>query len=402
MKRLIPLICSVAVIIGFIIGVILFLRGGINENELKFGEVEVGEIRSAITTNGKIIPAFEESIISPVNTRILEVYVQEGDSVSIGAPLLRLDIEEFHNQYQQLADQLSIKQSEITSQSITDETQIADMEMRIKTKELAVDQLKEEYESEKRLDSIGSGTGERVRKARLAWQTSSLELKQMRIQLRNERRINRSRAESKQLEGKISSRELQKALRTLDEARILAPRAGIVTYLISNIGAAISTGEVLAILSDMTNFKVAGELPEGNGDKISVGAPVEVRLGKKTFTGKISNVSAKSTSGMIPFVVRLDSMDAAGLRGGVNVRISVIYDIKSDVLRIPMGTFFKGGGEYDIYVQTSPTTLEKRKVRLGDSNLDYIEVVSGLSKGDRVNLNLLETTKNKQRIIKNK
>ncbi|MDE6558815.1 MAG: HlyD family efflux transporter periplasmic adaptor subunit [Muribaculaceae bacterium] len=387
-----------AVIIGFIIGVILFLRGGINESELKFGEVEVGEIRSAITTNGKIIPAFEESIISPVNTRILEVYVQEGDSVSIGAPLLRLDIEEFRNQYQQLADQLSIKQSEITSQSITDETQIADMEMRIKTKELAVDQLKEEYESEKRLDSIGSGTGERVRKARLAWQTSSLELKQMRIQLRNERRINRSRAESKQLEGKISSRELQNALRTLDEARILAPRAGIVTYLISNIGAAISAGEVLAILSDMTNFKVAGELPEGNGDKISVGAPVEVRIGKKTFTGKISNVSAKSNSGMIPFVVRLDSMDAAGLRGGVNVRISVIYNIKYDVLRIPMGSFFKGGGEYDLYVRTSPNMLEKRKVKLGDSNPDYIEVVSGLKKGERVNLNLMEVNKNKQRI----
>ncbi|MDE6806575.1 MAG: HlyD family secretion protein, partial [Muribaculaceae bacterium] len=184
-KRWVPAaVVAAAVIIG-IIWLMFWLREGVREQDLDLRTADIGEIRSAITTNGKIIPAFEEIIVSPVNTRILEVYVHEGDSVAACSPLLRLDIEDARNHYQRMADELQMKQSEIHSQSLSDETLLTDLEMKIKTKELAVDQLKEEYNSEQRLDSIGSGTGERVRQARLAWQTATLELQQMRRQLAN-------------------------------------------------------------------------------------------------------------------------------------------------------------------------------------------------------------------------
>ncbi|MDE6810971.1 MAG: efflux RND transporter periplasmic adaptor subunit [Muribaculaceae bacterium] len=207
-KKVIIGCCILLVIIGTVLWLISWMNGGIKEHDLNLKKVETGEIKSAVTTNGKIIPAFEEILVSPVSSRILEVYVHEGDSVTEGTPLLRLDIEESRNQYQRMADELSIKRSEIKSQTLTNETALTDLEMRIKTKELAVDQLKAEYESEKRLDSIGSGTGERVRKALLAWQTATLELKQLRLQLNNERRIRQAMDESKHIESNISARNL--------------------------------------------------------------------------------------------------------------------------------------------------------------------------------------------------
>lgn len=399
MKRLAPTAIIAAVVVGAIIWLIIWLSGGVKEKDLDLREVETGVIESAVTTNGRIVPAFEEIITSPVSTRILEVYVQEGDSVAAGTPLLRLDIEEARNQYQRMADELSIKRSEIHSQALSDETQITDLEMRIKTKELAVDQLRAEYESERRLDSIGSGTGERVQQAMLSWETATLELQQMRRQLENELRIRKAMAESRQLEGNISARNLEEASRTLDEARVLAPRSGTITFLANNIGATVGAGEQIAILSDLSHFKVNGELPEGHGDKLCVGAPVEIRSGKYKYTGKVSNVTSQSKSGVIPFVVRLDSTDAPGLRAGMTARISILYDIKPDVMRIPYGTFFNGAGEYELYVRTSSSTLEKRKVKLGDSNLDYIEVVSGLEPGETVNIKSLETHADKVKII---
>ena len=386
-KRWVPAaVVAAAVIIG-IIWLMFWLREGVREQDLDLRTADIGEIRSAITTNGKIIPAFEEIIVSPVNTRILEVYVHEGDSVAAGSPLLRLDIEDARNHYQRMADELQMKQSEIHSQSLSDETLLTDLEMKIKTKELAVDQLKEEYNSEQRLDSIGSGTGERVRQARLAWQTATLELQQMRRQLANERRIRSAMAQSKRLEGDISRRNLAEASRTLDEARLCAPRSGTITFLTDRIGATVAAGEQLAILSDLSNFRVTGELPEGHADKLSVGAPVEVRSGNKTFLGTVSHMTGQSKSGVIPFSVRLETPDAPGLRAGMNARIGVIYDIKPDVVRIPYATFFNGPGEYDLYVLTTDNRLERRRVRLGDSNLDYIEVVSGIKAGEKVNLN---------------
>ena len=43
-----------------------------------------------------------------------------------------------------------------------------------------------------------------------------------------------------------------------------------------------------------------------------------------------------------------------------------------------------GPGEYELFVQDSKDEIVKRKVQLGDSNFEYVEVVSGLKPGDKV------------------
>ena len=63
------------------------------------------------------------------------------------------------------------------------------------------------------------------------------------------------------------------------------------------------------------------------------------------------------------------------------------------MVRIKSGSFFKGAGEYYLYVRTSDSRLERRKVRLGDSNPDYIEVVTGLKEGDVVVTAGIESTR---------
>ena len=49
-----------------------------------------------------------------------------------------------------------------------------------------------------------------------------------------------------------------------------------------------------------------------------------------------------------------------------------------------MGPYYKGAGDYDLFVADGAGRLEKRRVKLGDSNRSHVEVVSGLQPGDRV------------------
>ncbi|MDE5903545.1 MAG: HlyD family efflux transporter periplasmic adaptor subunit [Muribaculaceae bacterium] len=393
LRRLIPWGCALLALAagGILLG--HWLQDSVHSRDLTFCTADTGTIESAVTTNGRIVPAFEQIIVSPVATRILEVYAHEGDAVDEGTPLLRLDTEAARTDWQRRADELAMKQSEIHSQGLTDETRLTDLEMRIRTKELTVEQLLAEYRSEQRLDSIGSGTGERVSQARLAWQTAELELQQMRRQLDNERRIARATAASKHLEENISARQLAEAARTLEEARVAAPRKGTLTFLNSNVGATVGAGERLAVLSDLSSFKAQGELPEGHGDKLTIGAPVMVRVGSRRYSGHVSQRNAQSSAGVITFTALLDSADAPGLRSGIAAHVSLIYDEKPDVVRIKSGSFFKGAGEYYLYVRTSDSRLERRKVRLGDSNPDYIEVVTGLKEGDVVVTAGIESTR---------
>ena len=61
--------------------------------------------------------------------------------------------------------------------------------MNIKVKEMEVNSLKVTLENEKYLDSIGSGTGERVREVEMKLATEQLQLQQLHAQLKNNRKI---------------------------------------------------------------------------------------------------------------------------------------------------------------------------------------------------------------------
>ncbi len=362
----------------------VFTTRSVKESELLLGQVERGALESAVTTNGKIVAAYEEIIVSPVNSRLLEIYVHEGDSVVAGTPLMRLDLESTRTEYQRLADEVTMKEGEMRQTNLNGETSISQLEMQIRTKAMAVDALEAEYRSEVRLDSIGSGTGERVRQAELAWATGRLELQQMRRQLDNERLLQKAAAHNKRLETDISRRSLAEASRTLDEARISANRSGIITYLANEIGATISAGTKMAVISDLSHFKAQGELPDAHADKLAVGTPVEVRSSGKVLRGHVANTTPQSKSGVIPFTVSLDNDFDPAIRAGRTAQISIIYDSRPDILRIPAGSFFQGPGNYTLFVRTADDRLEQRHVTLGESNPDYVEVLSGLVEGESV------------------
>ena len=73
--------------------------------------------------------------------------------------------------------------------------------------------------------------------------------------------------------------------------------------------------------------------------------------------------------------------------------------IKDNVLRIANSSFYSADkGEYDLFVLEGNDKLVKRKIKLGDSNFDYIEVLSGLSEGEKVVVNDMTDYKNKGKL----
>ncbi|MDE6339347.1 MAG: efflux RND transporter periplasmic adaptor subunit, partial [Muribaculaceae bacterium] len=349
---------------------------------LTFAKVDRGTVETSADASGKVVPAYEMTITSPVATKILEIYCHEGDMVEPGESLMKLDLMSEETELQNLSDQRLMKSYDTEQTILASRTYLTNLEMQIKAKEMSVARLKTEMANEKHLDSIGSGTGDRVREAELAYKTSLLELDQLRKQLQNETLSHEASRKTKVLEEGIMAKNLEEKRRTLEDARVKAPAKATVTYLNSNIGTSISPGERLAILSDLSHFKIAGQIAESNTDKLSLGAEVKVRIGKDTFTGKIGTITPQSNNGVVAFTVILDNDNDEKLRSGVRAEINVLYDIKEGVIRIPNGNFYHGPGKYIIFVETADNELEQREVMLGDANFDYIEVLSGLNPGE--------------------
>ncbi len=352
---------------------LIFLLGGksVKASDLNMGTVTTGPLATSVAASGKVEPAFEQIVSSPVASRILEIYVHGGDSVAAGQPLLRLDLQESETRLQQLADELQIKQNELSQLRLANHTALSDLEMQIEIKQMEVARMRIEVDNELRLDSIGSGTGERVRKARTELATGELQLEGLRSKLANERRRLAAAEEATALGVGNCRRDLEMMRHTMEQAQLPAPRAGVLTFVNTTIGATVG----------------AGEVPEGSSFRVVPGADVEVRIGSERLTGTVESVEPQSVSGSVPFKVSLDQASHRRLRPGVRVQLYVAYGFKDSVLRIPYGGYYKGPGDYTLFVARGSDALERRNVTLGESNASFVEVVAGLSAGESVAVN---------------
>ena len=86
------------------------------------------------------------------------------------------------------------------------------------------------------------------------------------------------------------------------------------------------------------------------------------------------------------------------LRSGLKTDVYVMNAVKEDVMRIANASYYVGRGDYELFVLDSENEIVKRKVKLGDSNFEFVEVVSGLQPGDQVVVSDMSSYKNKNKL----
>ena len=377
---------------------ISFMRSSVNRKDLVFSEVDTGIIEVSVSASGKVVPAFEEIINSPINTRIVEVYRKGGDSVDVGTPILKLDLQSTETEYKKLLDEEQMKRYQLEQLKVNNNTYLSDLAMQVKISAMKLNRMEVELRNERYLDSLGSGTTDKVRQAELNFNTGKLELEQLRQQYANEKEVKVADLKVKELEFNIFAKSLAEMKRTLDDAQIRSPRKAILTYINNQVGAQVPQGTQVAVISDLSHFKVEGEIADTYGDRVAAGGRAIVKIGNEKLEGIVSSVTPLSKNGVISFTVQLVEDNNKRLRSGLKTDVYVMNAVKEDVMRIANASYYVGRGEYELFVQDSDNEIIKRKVQLGDSNFEYVEVVSGLQPGDKVVVSDMSNYKNKSKL----
>ena len=348
---------------------ISLMRTGVKERDLVFSTVDQGTIEVSVSASGKVVPAFEEIINSPINTRILEVYRKGGDSVDVGTPILKLDLQSTETEYNKLLDEEQMKNYQLQQLKVNNETQLKDLAMQIKVKEMNLNRMKVELRNEQYLDSIGSGTTDKVRQAELSVNVAQLELEQLRQQYTNEQEVMAAEYKVQELDLSIFRKSLAEMKRTLDDAQVRSPRKAILTFINDQIGQQVTQGTQIAIISDLSHFKVEGEIADTYGDRVAAGGKAIVKIGSEKLEGTVSSVTPLSQNGVISFTVQLKDDNHRRLRSGLKTDVYVMNAVKEDVMRIANASYYVGRGEYDLFVRTSDDELTKRKVQASTISL---------------------------------
>ncbi|WP_044270151.1 efflux RND transporter periplasmic adaptor subunit [Bacteroides timonensis] len=377
---------------------ISFMRTGVKTKDLVFSTVDKGTIEVSVSASGKVVPAFEEIINSPINTRIVEIYKKGGDSVDIGTPILKLDLQSVETDYKKLLDEEQMRSYKLNQLRVNNQTKLNDLAMKIKVSAMQLNRKKVELRNEQYLDSLGSGTTDKVRQAELSYNVAQLEYEQLKQQYDNEKEVLAAEYKVQELDFSIFRKGLAEMKRTLDDAQIRSPRKAILTYINNQIGAQVSQGSQLAVISDLSHFKVEGEIADTYGDRVAAGGKAIVKIGSEKLEGTVSSVTPLSKNGVISFTVQLNEDNNRRLRSGLKTDVYVMNAVKEDVMRIANASYYVGRGEYELFVRDSDKEIVKRKVQLGDSNFEFVEVVSGLQPGDQVVVSDMSQYKNKNKL----
>lgn len=388
----------VAVVMGVAVWLGTLMMSSVDKKSLITSQVDRGTIDVSIIATGKVVPAFEEVIISPISAQILEVYAHSGDTVDVGTPLLRLDLQSAQTDYSKALDEQEIRRQQMVQLTTNTETQLSDRRMQLEVEEMKIGQLEAQLRNEQYLDSLGSGTKDRVHQAEITLRTAQMQLKQLKQQYENEVRVRKADLRMKQLQDGIADKGLEETRRTLDGANIRSPRKATLTYISNEIGSIVGSGSKVAVISDLTHFKVDCSIADTYSDRVMAGGRVLVKIGKERLFGTINTVTPLSQDGVITFTVLMDNPSHPKLRSGLKAEVFVITSIKEDVLRIRNGSYYTGAGNYTLFIYKDEHTLVPRTIQLGDCNYDYVEVISGLEEGDSVVVSDMQRYKGKEKI----
>ena len=396
-KQFIRIGTAVGGFIVLIVVVISMLQTSLKRKDLNISTVDKGVIEVSVSASGKMIPAFEEIINSPINSRIVEVYKRGGDSVDVGTPILKLDLQSAETEYNKQLDEEQMKSLQLEQQRVTNHNKLSEMEMNLKVSRMELDRKAVELRNERYLDSLGAGTTDKVRQVELDYNVSILKLKEDEQKYKNEQALAEADLKVKELELNIFRKSLAETRRTLEDAQIRSPRKAILTYVNNEIGSQIGQGAKVAIVSDLSHFKIEGEIADTYGDRIAAGSKAVIKIGSEKLDGTVSDVTPLSKNGVISFTVQLKEDNHKRLRSGLKTDVYVMNAVKDDVLRIANSSYYVGKGEYELFV-VNGNQLLKRKVQLGDSNFEYVEVVSGLQEGEQVIVSDMNAYKDKNKL----
>lgn len=396
-KQIVKLVLVAVVIVAVCFLVITFTRSSVPYKSLTTSHVDEGTIEVTISASGRVVPLYEEIIVSPINSRILEVYKNPGDTLKEGDAILKLELASVETDFNQKLDELEIRKSKLAKTKVTVDNRISALEMQARIKDMQLKQLYTEFLNEQYVDSIGASTKDKVRQAKLNYEVARLELEELHELIVIERKNGDTDIDVQEIELRIFEKTLNESRRLLNDARILASQRGTLTFINNQIGLQVEAGTQLAVLSDLSAFKVEGEIADTYAERMSIGAKAIVKANGVELEGTVFNITPSVKNGIIKFTVMLNEPGNKRLRSGLKTDVYVMQDVRENTLRIQNSSYYMGPGMYDLWV-ISGNEAEKRRIELGESNYQYVEVVNGLNEGDEVVTSDMKKHKDKSKI----
>jgi len=202
--------------------------------------------------------------------------------------------------------------------------------------------------------------------------------------------------EEAKIQVELSKINLELAKEDMDDSAAIAGFDGIVLATSFSKGEYASPG-IAAITVINDDFVIKSDINETDIAKVKIGQSVELTFDaypEMTFNGKVSEISpiSKDTAGIITFEITVepDRETKEYLKYGLSSNLIILISETRDVLYVPIQSVYEQDGKDYVDILLEDNKIEKVEVKTGNYNYDYIEIKSGLTRGDTIVLSRIE------------
>lgn len=376
-------ILVVVVLAGFVIYRLL-LPPALRNGEFEIAVADTGKVVSSIPAEGTVSPENEVFILSPASSVIKHIHVEPGSHVRRGEVILVLDPAPIEEEAARLEGQLEVIQNNLQKTRLNARNTRIDLDYNVEVKKLAVASLNSELADQEQLLQVGGISPAAFERTKQELVLAEKDLAM--IQEKNSIRLEQLVAEEQGLiiQIEIQQKALDASRELLNEMIVRAPSDGIILAVDAKEGEKVNKDRLLLTLSDLTTFKISCSINEENSGLIKTGGKVYALIDEEQLPGQIGRISPVIDQDMVDFNVYLNQSSHEKLKPNLNLSLLVVKNEKDSVLRIRKGAVFsKGGNNHEVFVIRSGTAV-RRIVETGLTGDEYIEIISGLSEGEKV------------------
>lgn len=421
------IIALVAIITILLIAVVIKSRNSEDGIKVTAEEVKKRTIKEMVAASGKIFPETEVKISSDVSGEIVDLYVEEGDSVIAGQLLANIDPDAYQSQVERGVASVNSTKAQLANSRSQVENAIAQKEQI----QAQLENAQIVFERNKKLFQDGA-----ISEA--DFQNSQANLRQLEANLRSAEASIKSAQESvRASEYSVKSAEATlKELRTsLNRTSIYAPTSGIVSMLNVEqgervVGTIQMTGTEMMRIANLNIMEVRVDVSENDIPRVSIGDEVEIEVDAyidRLFIGKVTQIAnsasnsatAALTSDQVTnFEVRIlinpksyedliQSGNRYPFRPGMSSTVEINTETRADILTVPIQSVVvrekdelsgkkRKSGEKDnktdrdeelievVFLAMDGDTVKATPVVTGIQDDTYIQVKEGVKEGDKV------------------
>ena len=371
-----------------VVVVFLYLLRVVSNSTLITGEyetsiVEKGMVYTTEGTTGIVEPANEVIILCPGSSVIKKISKKPGNYVFTGETILTLDPEPVESQIEKLNDQLNIMQNDLDKNRLSARGIQVDLDYDLQVKKLKIASLKSDLENEEELLKVGGISPAKVDKTK-----QELTLAEQDLKTTNEKNSIRL----KQLESDesgilikidIQKKELERDHELLRKMIVRAPSSGIILTMQGSEGEKVNTDVLLVRMSDLSVLKIRASIGIKKVGIIKTGGLVYAIVENEKVLGTIGDIKPLANDEKIEFDVFLDENKHSKLIPNQKVEILIVTQQAPNVLRLKRGDLITKNKKQFVYVLDQDKAV-RRRIETGLSDMEYIEVLSGLQEGERV------------------